>query len=243
MYLLRALSGVSSPAGNRPQVRVQSPTVETFHWPFLDGLARFACRCTDFPPGACFLGNEPLPAFMYFRYVGIRVTNLERSLALYSGFFVLREIARGASPAHGVTPGPRPGVPEQRPSTRGGVRPNRRGIPRKRLSKPGTAHRMYSNSERSRSRWSTTTACSYGFERPRSMPSTGTSCAASRSSSAWEPACADPRTPSRESMWRGAARRAGGKGRRFDPGVGDSAVGGGAFPRMWGGERKKSFPS
>src|SRR2546426_12065896 len=81
MYLLRALSGVSSPAGNRPQVRVQSPTVETFHWPFLDGLARFACRCTDFPPGACFLGNEPLPAFMYFRYVGIRVTNLERSLA------------------------------------------------------------------------------------------------------------------------------------------------------------------
>src|SRR2546427_12984697 len=55
MYLLRALSGVSSPAGNRPQVRVQSPTVETFHWPFLDGLARFACRCTDFPPGATSL--------------------------------------------------------------------------------------------------------------------------------------------------------------------------------------------
>src|SRR2546426_9614222 len=223
MYLLRALSGVSSPAGNRPQVRVQSPTVEIYRCPFLHRLDRIACRCADFPPGACSLGNEPLPAFMYFRYVGIRVTNLERSLALYSGFFGLREIARGDNPALGVTPGPSPGVPEQRPSTRGGVRPNRRGIPRKRLSKPGTAHPMYSNSERSRSRWSTTTACSYGFERPRSMPSTGTSCAASRSSSAWEPACADPRTPSRESMWRGGARGAGGASGSVDPLVAGSA--------------------
>src|SRR5438445_10885528 len=112
MYLLRALSGVSSPAGNRPQVRVQSPTVETFHWPFLDGLARFGCRCTDFPPGACVLGNEPLPAFMYFRYVGIRVTNPERSLALYCGFSGLREIARGANPARAVGPGPTRRVPQ-----------------------------------------------------------------------------------------------------------------------------------
>src|SRR2546422_1298025 len=38
MYLLRALSGVSSPAGNRPQVRVQSPTVKLSTGHFLMGL-------------------------------------------------------------------------------------------------------------------------------------------------------------------------------------------------------------
>ena len=32
---------------------------------------------------------------MYLSYVGMRVTDLERSLALYSGFFGLREIQRG----------------------------------------------------------------------------------------------------------------------------------------------------
>ncbi len=38
---------------------------------------------------------------MYLSYVGMRVTDLERSLALYSGFFGLREIQRGDNAAVG----------------------------------------------------------------------------------------------------------------------------------------------
>ncbi len=38
---------------------------------------------------------------MYLSYTGIRVRNLERALALYSGFFGLQPIRRGDNAAHG----------------------------------------------------------------------------------------------------------------------------------------------
>jgi catechol 2,3-dioxygenase-like lactoylglutathione lyase family enzyme len=38
---------------------------------------------------------------MFLSYTGIRVQDLERSLALYSGFFGLREVRRGENTPHG----------------------------------------------------------------------------------------------------------------------------------------------